>query len=174
MIHNCVKDSGTVEENLCNANFLISQSLNFYPLIHLSNTVCDRTIWQNMQLTSTSHNALLLVAEVADWRPVVRKNTYCFFLCSSQVRNFSCSAWNSRTTSPLATTKKKLAPSHSKNCLDDSSTTTPRTQIIFHAFTPLRMISLLSLHFINKTIFQLVLQFTEFTWEERRRNRVLK
>lgn len=30
--------------------------------------------------------------------------------------------------------------------------------------TPFRMTSLLSLHFINKTIFQLVLQFTEFTW----------
>lgn len=30
--------------------------------------------------------------------------------------------------------------------------------------TPFRMTSLLSLHFIKRTIFQLVLQFTEFTW----------
>lgn len=29
--------------------------------------------------------------------------------------------------------------------------------------TPLRIVSLLSLHFMNKTTFQLVLQFTEFT-----------
>lgn len=51
-------------------------------------------------LTSTSHSALLLVAEVADCRPVVLRKTYCFFLWSSHVRNFSCSAWNSLTTSP--------------------------------------------------------------------------
>lgn len=51
-------------------------------------------------LTSTSHSALLLVAEVADCRPVVLRKTYCFFLWSSHVRNFSCSAWNNRTTSP--------------------------------------------------------------------------
>lgn len=51
-------------------------------------------------LTSISHRALLLVAEVADCRPVVRRKTYCFFLWSSHVRNFSCSAWNNRTTSP--------------------------------------------------------------------------
>lgn len=51
-------------------------------------------------LTSISQRALLLVAEVADCRPVVRRKTYCFLLWSSHVRNFSCSAWNSRTTSP--------------------------------------------------------------------------
>ena len=33
-----------------------------------------------VELTSTSHKALLLVAEVADWRPVVLRKTYCFFL----------------------------------------------------------------------------------------------
>lgn len=51
-------------------------------------------------LTSTSHRAFELVADVADCRPVVLRKTCCFFLCSSQVRNFSCSAWNSLTTSP--------------------------------------------------------------------------
>lgn len=66
-------------------------SLSFVPPLQQS---------PNFLLTSTSHNALLLVAEVADWRPVVRRKTYCFFRWSSQVRNFSCSAWNSRTTSP--------------------------------------------------------------------------
>ena len=50
--------------------------------------------------TSTSQRAFELVADVAVVRPVVRKNTRCFFLYSSPVRNFSCSAWNSRTTSP--------------------------------------------------------------------------
>ena len=43
---------------------------------------------------------LLLVAAVAATRPVVRRKTYCLFLFSSHVRNFSCSAWNKRTTSP--------------------------------------------------------------------------
>lgn len=51
-------------------------------------------------LTSTSQRALELVAEVADWRSVVRRNTCSLPLYSSHVRNFSCSAWNSRTTSP--------------------------------------------------------------------------
>lgn len=51
-------------------------------------------------LTSTSHSAFELVAEVADCLPVVLRKTCCFFLCSSQVRNFSCSAWNNLTTSP--------------------------------------------------------------------------
>lgn len=51
-------------------------------------------------LTSTSHRAFELVADVADCLPVVLRKTCCFFLCSSQVRNFSCSAWNSLTTSP--------------------------------------------------------------------------
>lgn len=55
--------------------------------------------WQ-FPLTSTSHNALLLVAAVADVLPVVRRNTFCFFSYSSIVRNFSCSAWNKRITSP--------------------------------------------------------------------------
>ncbi len=50
--------------------------------------------------TSISQSALELVAAVADVRPVVRRKTYCFFLYSSPVRNFSCSAWNIRTTSP--------------------------------------------------------------------------
>ena len=53
-------------------------------------------------VTSISHKALELVAAVADVRPVVRRNTYCFFLYSSPVRNFSCSAWKSRTTSPYS------------------------------------------------------------------------
>ena len=52
------------------------------------------------ELTSTSQRALELVAEVADWRSVVRRNTCSLPLYSSHVRNFSCSAWNSRTTSP--------------------------------------------------------------------------
>ena len=43
---------------------------------------------------------LLLVAAVAATRPVVRRKTYWLFLFSSQVKNFSCSAWNRRTTSP--------------------------------------------------------------------------
>lgn len=51
-------------------------------------------------LTSTSQSALELVAEVADWRSVVLRNTCSLPLYSSQVRNFSCSAWKSRTTSP--------------------------------------------------------------------------
>ena len=54
-----------------------------------------------LDLTSTSHKALELVAAVADVLPVVRRNTYCFFLYSSPVKNFSCSAWNMRTTSPF-------------------------------------------------------------------------
>lgn len=37
---------------------------------------------------------------MADWRSVVRRNTCSLPLYSSHVRNFSCSAWNSRTTSP--------------------------------------------------------------------------
>lgn len=55
---------------------------------------------QHMKTTSTSHNALELVAAVAEVLPVVRRKTYCCFLYSSPVRNFSCSAWNRRTTSP--------------------------------------------------------------------------
>ena len=51
-------------------------------------------------ITSTSQRALELVAAVADVRPVVRRKTCCFFLYSSPVKNFSCSAWNSLTTSP--------------------------------------------------------------------------
>ena len=38
--------------------------------------------------------------------------------------------------------------------------------LIRRAPTPFRMVSLLSLHFMNRTTFQLVLQFTEFTWRE--------
>ena len=41
--------------------------------------------------TSTSHRDLLEMAQVAETRPVVCRNTCCFFLCSSIVRNFSCS-----------------------------------------------------------------------------------
>lgn len=51
-------------------------------------------------LTSTSHRALELVAEVADCLRVVRRKTCSLPLYSSQVRNFSCSAWKSLTTSP--------------------------------------------------------------------------
>lgn len=62
----------------------------------------------NDVLTSISQSALLLVAEVADCRPVVLRKTYCFFLWSSHVRNFSCSAWNKRTTSPCSYTHTQL------------------------------------------------------------------
>lgn len=51
-------------------------------------------------LTSTSHKALLDVADVAEVLAVNLRKTTCFFLYSSIVRNFSCSAWNNRTTSP--------------------------------------------------------------------------
>lgn len=44
--------------------------------------------------------ALLEVADVAELRAVKRRNTFCFFLYSSIVKNFSCSAWKRRTTSP--------------------------------------------------------------------------
>lgn len=44
---------------------------------------------------------------MADWRNVVRRKMCCFFSYSSQVRNFSCSAWNSLTTSPYSNTEKK-------------------------------------------------------------------
>ena len=50
--------------------------------------------------TSTSHRALDDMAEAADVLAVRRKKTLCFFLYSSIVKNFSCSAWKSRTTSP--------------------------------------------------------------------------
>lgn len=53
--------------------------------------------------TSTSHRALELVADVADCLSVVRRKTCSLLLYSSQVRNFSCSAWNKRTTSPWET-----------------------------------------------------------------------
>ena len=51
-------------------------------------------------LTSTSHMALELVASVFLDRPDVLRNTFRPTPCLSHVRNFSCSAWNSRTTSP--------------------------------------------------------------------------
>lgn len=35
--------------------------------------------------------------------------------------------------------------------------------------TPLSIVSLLSLHFMNRTTFQLVLQFTELTWGKKQR-----
>lgn len=57
--------------------------------------------------TSISQRALELVAEVADCRSVVLRKTCCCFLYSSPVRNFSCSAWNSRTTSPWQRTHIK-------------------------------------------------------------------
>lgn len=59
-------------------------------------------VWKsfNNRPTSTSHKALLEVAEVAEVLAVNLRNTFCFFLCSSMVKNFSCSAWNSLTTSP--------------------------------------------------------------------------
>ena len=50
--------------------------------------------------TSTSHNALELVAVVAVVLAVALRNTYCCFLYSSPVRNICSSAWNSLTTSP--------------------------------------------------------------------------
>ena len=50
--------------------------------------------------TSTSHKALDDMADVAEVLAVKRRNTLCFFLYSSIVRNFSCSAWKSLTTSP--------------------------------------------------------------------------
>lgn len=37
--------------------------------------------------------------------------------------------------------------------------------------TPLSIVSLLSLHFMNRTTFQLVLQLTELTWKARSRKK---
>lgn len=73
-------------------------------------------------LTSTSQRALELVAEVADWRSVVRRKTCSLPLYSSHVRNFSCSAWNSRTTSPcrrqgVGSGKTKTLPGANTTCL---------------------------------------------------------
>jgi len=75
-------------------------SLNSFTLQHTWKQNQQSLTLKILSLTSISHKALLLVAEVADCRPVVRRKTYCFFLWSSHVRNFSCSAWNNRTTSP--------------------------------------------------------------------------
>lgn len=129
-------------------------------------------------LTSTSHSALLLVAEVADCLPVVLRKTYCFFLWSSHVRNFSCSAWNNRTTSPCNYTHKHISTSIFRrvlmcfNCVSAASwlrciLVKPSNYklMLFNVPTPLSIVSLLSLHFMNRTTFQLVLQFTELTWE---------
>lgn len=54
--------------------------------------------------TSISHNALELVAEVAEDLAVVLRNTCCCLWYSSAVKNFCSSAWNSRTTSPCKCT----------------------------------------------------------------------
>lgn len=67
---------------------------------HFSEMPCRYQALQITIITSTSHRALELVAEVADCRNVVLRKTCCRFMYSSQVRNFSCSAWNSLTTSP--------------------------------------------------------------------------
>ncbi len=55
---------------------------------------------KNDSITSTSHIALELVASVFWERPEVRRNTLRLSPYLSAVRNFSCSAWNMRTTSP--------------------------------------------------------------------------
>lgn len=114
-------------------------------------------------LTSTSQSALLLVAEVADWRPVVLRKTYCFFLWSSQVRNFSCSAWNNRTTSPYkCQTYKEINTCYMFcSCFVDNFMSCHWGKSLP---TPFSIVSLLSLHFMNRTTFQLVLQLTELTW----------
>lgn len=113
-------------------------------------------------LTSTSHRALELVAEVADCRPVVLRKTCCFFLCSSHVRNFSCSAWKSLTTSPCMSmqdgSKRKMSLKRKPVCCPEKSRMPKSIQL-----TPFKMSSLLSLHFMKRTIFQLVLQLTELT-----------
>ncbi|TNN41323.1 hypothetical protein EYF80_048497 [Liparis tanakae] len=59
---------------------------------------------QRVALTSTSQSALLLVAEVADWRPVVRRKTYCFFL------------WSSQMSSYLRATRDKTVPTDGPLC----------------------------------------------------------
>lgn len=46
---------------------------------------------------------------MADCLPVVLRKTCCFFLCSSQVRNFSCSAWNNLTTSPCQSPEHSIS-----------------------------------------------------------------
>ena len=64
---------------------------------------CSKSIMNGSNkhlFTSISHNALELVAVVADDRAVVLRNTCCCRLYSSAVRNFCSSAWNRRTTSP--------------------------------------------------------------------------
>lgn len=65
-----------------------------------------------MPFTSISQRALELVAEVADCLSVVLRKTCCCFLYSSQVRNFSCSAWNSLTTSPWQRHKQNITLLH--------------------------------------------------------------
>lgn len=59
---------------------------------------------------------------MADWRSVVRRKTCSLPLYSSHVRNFSCSAWNSRTTSPcrrqgVGSGKTKTLPEANTTCL---------------------------------------------------------
>ena len=56
--------------------------------------------WPKDYITSTSHKALLEMADVAEVLAVNLRKTFCFFLYSSMVKNFSCSAWKRRTTSP--------------------------------------------------------------------------
>ena len=63
----------------------------------------------SIAVTSTSQSALELVAAKAVARAVVRRNTYCLSWYSSPVRNFCCSAWNRRTTSPC---NKHIAFTH--------------------------------------------------------------
>ena len=82
-----------------------TQNKNKLQLLRLATKCFCRLQFMNMHLlaaapTSISQRALELVAEVADILPVVRKNTWRFLRYSSHVKNFSCSAWNRRTTSP--------------------------------------------------------------------------
>lgn len=107
--------------------------------------------------TSTSQSAFELVAEVADWRRVVRRNTYCCFLYSSQVRNFSCSAWNNLTTSPWVSQREITKQSNIKQTQIKTSIHTCRR------LTPFKTSSLYSLNFMKSVTFQLVLQFRAFT-----------
>ena len=118
---------------------------------------------------------------MADVLPVVRRNTYCFFLYSSPVKNFSCSAWNMRTTSPCRCQqiydvkkiyiilRQSLDPSRIWNktlhCTE-LGVAYPFNQTLWKLIrrTPLSISSLFSLWSMKRLIFQHVLQLTEFTW----------
>jgi len=102
-----------------NAHCTVLWSIRCYPTTnwHYWGWSCypNKVLWvMNMFIitstgTSTSQRALELVAKVAVARSVVLRKTYSCFLYSSHVRNFSCSAWNSRMTSPWNDTRTETA-----------------------------------------------------------------